>query len=496
MSQYRKWVWALIVLISLLGFGLRLFRLSNQSFWLDEVGSINTARAEWKEIYRKSSEQNSLPTYFILLRPIAGTSHKNAEIRTRLFSVLAGSLSVPLFIGVIYLWRRNWRTALFAGLLLAVNPLHLWYSQETRNYALMLFFGLCCLLAFEFARTSRKLWWWAAYWLFAVLALATHKTGLVFPLLCAMRQFWDTRGVRLPLRALAHYGVLAVIALFLLLQPANPPLKEFGRPSSFLEVPYTAMTFLDGYSFGPSVTEIQNLGAWPAVLRHPVQTAIVVIIVLVILGTLLAKCRGLLFEREAVLISLGVGLAVFGAIISHFPFNVRYTLPALFGFLALIAAIVSSLNSVRSSQVLILSVLVVSAWADFQWYYDFNYRKGDSRAVAQWLVENQQRIKSFTVLPDYLDTTFKWYLDGKPELLAALQPPTHSQSTTFPPVPDLLMISRRHHLLKPDAVIENYRAEVGELETNDSFAGFELYVRKQPQAEKSGVNSAGARAGR
>ena len=64
---------------------------------------------------------------------------------------------MPLLIGVVFCWRRQWGTALLAGLLLAVNPLHLWYSQEVRGYATMLFFGLLTLLAY--VRYLGKIFW-------------------------------------------------------------------------------------------------------------------------------------------------------------------------------------------------------------------------------------------------------------------------------------------------------------------------------------------------
>ena len=491
MAQSRKGLCALITLIFLLGLGLRLFRLSHQSFWPDEVGSINTARAAWKEIYRKSSEQNSLPTYFLLLRPIAGTSHAHAEVRTRLFSVIAGAFSVPLFIVVVYHWRRSWTTALLAGLLLAVNPLHLWYSQETRNYALMLFFGLCCLLAFEFARTRQKLPWWVCYWLFAVLTPATHKTGFLFPLLCALWHLRDARAGSLSLRGFAPHFLLGAVLMFLVVQPANPPLKEFSRPSSFLELPYTAMTFVGGYSFGPSQTEIQDFGATQAVSQHLVETGVLVAILCAIAEILLAHCRALLLGREMTLLVLGVGLAAVGALLSRFPFNVRYTLPGLIGFLALLACIPGSCRSGRFSQILISGIVAVNLWADCQWYFVDNYRKVDSRAVAAWLGQNEKNINSWTVLPDYMDENLKWYLEGNTNLASALLPAKNPYTTSFPPVPDVLMIARRHHLVKPDEVIAEYCKAAGAVQTNNSFAGFELYIRRGENSTNSANPPAG-----
>jgi len=87
---------------------------------------------------------------------VLGDSNRNIEFRARWVSAVAGALSVPLLIGVVFLWRRQWTAAWLAGLLLAVNPFHLWYSQEVRASATMLCFGLLTLLAYELARLSGK----------------------------------------------------------------------------------------------------------------------------------------------------------------------------------------------------------------------------------------------------------------------------------------------------------------------------------------------------
>ena len=177
-----KWHWAImILLVTLAGVVLRFYRLSNQSLWTDEVSSIATARVPLSEIMdRSGAVNNCLPTYFLLLRAVLGDANRDIEFRARWLSALAGALSVPLLIGVVYRWRRQWGAALLAGLLLAVNPLHLWYSQEVRAYATMLFFGLLTLLAYELARRSRKPWWWVVY-LLRRWGDRAAQDGLIFP---------------------------------------------------------------------------------------------------------------------------------------------------------------------------------------------------------------------------------------------------------------------------------------------------------------------------
>jgi hypothetical protein len=115
-------------------------------------------------------------------------------------------------------------------------------------------------------------------------------------------------------------------------------------------------------------------------------------------------------------------------------------------------------------------------WSDGQWYFNPQYRKDDARAVAGWLEQNQERVSSWLVLPEYMNTSLEWYLRPYPEVLARRIAPGDNGATTFPTVPDVLILSRRHHLLQPDRMIASYAAAVQGVQTNRSFAGFELYV--------------------
>jgi len=477
--QRRRMAIALTLLLTLAGLTLRFYRLSNQSLWTDEVSSIKTARVPLSQITQESGAVNNcLPTYFLLLRAVLGEGNRDIEFRARWLSALAGGLSVPLLIGVVFCWRRQWGTALLAGLLLAVNPLHLWYSQEVRAYATMLCFGLLTLLACELARQSRKPGWWVVYFVSAMGAIALHKTALIFPVACALWHGWAVWREKGRLWELAvHVATLGVAGGVLLLKSYPPP-PEYGRPSSILELGYTFMTFVGGYSFGPSLTDIQSQGALGAVSRNLVQVGILGGVLLLVGLAYAVEFRLLVRGKETGLLVLNVGFVALAALITSFPYNIRYTLPALLAFVALVAALNSGAGRRTVARLAIAAVLLVGLWADAQWFYRPAYRKGDSRAVAQWLVANQARVKSWTVLPDYLSMSIEWYLQAYPELLARKQPPTQAQTTSFPPVPDVLILGRRHHIQQPDRVLAAYCVSAGAVRTNRSLAGFELYARE------------------
>jgi hypothetical protein len=508
-KSHRKSIVAVFFVLTVLAMGIRLFRLDNQSLWTDEVSSILTARASLDKISEMSATLNNCPpTYFLALRPIVGTSNDRIEVKSRLLSALAGSLSVPLFIGVVWFWRQRWETALIAGAALAINPLHLWYSQEVRAYSLMLLFGLGALLAFEMVRARRGRAWWLAYFVLAFAAMGIHKTGLTFALFCLLRQGFEFVRRRQNFRALCIHVVVLVAAGILLNLRSYPPTKEYGRPNSILEIAYTAMTFVGGYSFGPSLVDIQSHGPAASVSRHIVQVGIIVVVLAVFAIAFMLRLRALAVSKENVLLLIGIGVVVTGSLVSHFPYNVRYALPALFGFLGLVAVSTTGCSGKETpkttdesnasiqpgtrqswwlGRVLGCSVLIVSLWSDFQWFFNPNYRKGDSRAVAQWLVEHQSEIKMWTVLPDYLGISVCWYLESNPEIRSRCLPPKEAQNTWFPPVPDVLIIGRRHHVPKAEQIINSYRSVAGDIETVHSAAGFELFVRRSDGSQQAGA---------
>lgn len=296
----RKQFVLLALAVTLLGAGLRFYRLDQQSLWTDEVYSIQVARAPLGEICQQSARlNNSLPAYFLLLRPVVGSQGSDLDARARWLSALAGALTVPVFIGVVLLWRKDEKVALLAGLLLAINPLHLWYSQEARAYALMLLFGSLVWLCFDLALPVRKAVWGWLYALSAVAAVALHKTGLFFPAACGLWHGWQVARGQASRRSLLLQAPIAALVIGTLALPSHPPTEGYGRSASILEIGYTFLTFVGGYSFGPSLTEIQSLGPWAAVMRHPLQVGLLLVTLALAGGVCVSQCRGLRSGREA-----------------------------------------------------------------------------------------------------------------------------------------------------------------------------------------------------
>ena len=176
----KPWFFRVVVLLS--AAFLRLWGLGLQSLWLDEafshVFAVLPPNVAWQAI---SVDAVHPPLYYLMLRPwlaLAGES----EFALRLPSALAGILSVALMLRVGREWLDR-RAARWGALFLALNPLHVWYSQEARMYALLGLCALAVLLAFWRALHSRRRRAWVVLGGLSAVAYLVHYFALYLPLI-------------------------------------------------------------------------------------------------------------------------------------------------------------------------------------------------------------------------------------------------------------------------------------------------------------------------
>lgn len=163
---------------TLLGLGLRSWRLDWQPLWWDEGYSVYFATEPLARMVWLTGHDIHPPLYYALLHGWLLWLHSAQPTILRLFSVFSSIISLPLLGWFTYLLfpkqPRRWFVAL---LLLLVNPLHLFYSQEVRMYALAMTLGLvstlCCWLFTWADSTARRQLAGAGYLISSVLALYT-----------------------------------------------------------------------------------------------------------------------------------------------------------------------------------------------------------------------------------------------------------------------------------------------------------------------------------
>jgi mannosyltransferase len=475
-----------LLLLTVLGGALRVYRLGANSLWVDEFATLKIVSRPFAEILRTTAEVNFCPPlYFWLVHgvvSIAGVS----EFSLRLVSAAAGTLTIPV---AWLLARELTRSRTVAGLcaaLLALNPLHIWYSQEARPYALLVLFGSASLLFFLIAARSKTVGHWVAFVGCMSGVVLTHTIGPVFlAVALGWALLWPGRVAVLRPLFIASATVALIAAPFALtivhaVAQANGNTHSPPRPLTGLELPYTLLTYVGGYSFGPSMREIQNLGALQAVRHHPWESA---------LGGLAVSCLLLLvlFRPAAgrsyflTLFVVPVLAMYLASATSGKAYQARYALAGLVGFCGLVAGALRLLSQ-RTRTITTAAVLTLSAWADVQWYSNPMYWKDDARAAVAWLAVRLPPGSVVAVAPGYAVGVLSHYA----ELEHARIRFVNADDSTGSPKPAALLLTRLHHVADQASLRARFREGPEAREREDTVGGYEILSSINHGSELSG----------
>ncbi|MCC6348459.1 MAG: glycosyltransferase family 39 protein [Candidatus Eisenbacteria bacterium] len=244
----------------------RVFESGRAPMWFDEIYTTWAARGGAAAVIARMARDVHPPLHTLL---VAGWEALGGESTPWLRSLSVG-FGLATIVAVFLLGRAAFgaRAGLVAAALLAVHPVHVYFSQEARVYAL---FWLELTAAWWLA------WRWlsaggaryaAGYVVAATLALYTHYlSGLIlaFTGLAGLLLAWRTDGTRR--RALGWIGLhLVVAALFL------PQLPTFLRQNARLEA--------DHWTGPPDARDLRD---W---LRHASGSVTYLIPVFLALGAL------------------------------------------------------------------------------------------------------------------------------------------------------------------------------------------------------------------
>lgn len=156
--RYNRYAQMLIFLI-IVGGILRFYNLGYNSLWLDEGATYDFAKLSLVEIVQLTTNAVEVnPPLFYALEHcmlIFGES----EFTLRFLSALVGTLTIP----VVYLIGRDVcgrLCGILAAALLTFSTFHVYYSQEARAYALVLFFFSLAILFYLYALKGNRLQDW------------------------------------------------------------------------------------------------------------------------------------------------------------------------------------------------------------------------------------------------------------------------------------------------------------------------------------------------
>ncbi|WP_249674926.1 glycosyltransferase family 39 protein [Pseudomonas abieticivorans] len=128
-----------------LALGVRAWQLGSPVLWYDEAYSVMLGQLPLGQIWALAGHDVHPPLYYLLLHGWMALFGDSVPA-VRSLSVLAGGVSVLLAVWLVRLLATA-RAAWLAGLLLAVLPIAVRYSQEARMYALLVVWLLGATLA-------------------------------------------------------------------------------------------------------------------------------------------------------------------------------------------------------------------------------------------------------------------------------------------------------------------------------------------------------------
>lgn len=149
---------AILFLVVVFSGIIRFYNLGFESLWMDEfIQTYTYSASSIREIITKAASQQQPPLDYLIGLALDRLGLAQSDWWVRFPSALFGVGAVVMLIWWSIRTLGNY-TALAAGMILAVSPLHLAMSQEARPYAIFVFFTLLCLLFFAnaYAKPSIK----------------------------------------------------------------------------------------------------------------------------------------------------------------------------------------------------------------------------------------------------------------------------------------------------------------------------------------------------
>ncbi len=374
----RSTLWTLAGLTAL-GVVLRFSTLGLQSYHHDEVitaGRVISGSFGHMLHEVKASESNP-PLYYALAWGWAKL-FGSAEFGLRSLTALFGAATIP----VAYFAARELasrRAGLIAAAIVAVNPVLIWYSQEARSYAVLIFF--CALSLAFFARSlrtrdGRDLALWSAS---SALAFSSHYFAAF---LIAIEAAWLLLELRSRRRAVAlAIGGIAAVVLAL-----SPLIVAQTSPNHIGWITNSSLPWRLG-----DMSAVFLIGETGHVISEPTRGLFAIVpAVLAIVALCLGAWAWSPRERRGMTIGLGLGvgviaLAILAALVGKDYLFARNMLPALVPLLVAVA-IGLSVDSARRVG-LILAAALCAYWIAFDIHVDTtpSFQRLDFRGFADKL---------------------------------------------------------------------------------------------------------------
>lgn len=365
--QGQTW---LLVGITLLAAVLRFANISSQSYWADEAQAVHELNLSLGGMLHAWSAYEWNPPLYLLVAWPWAKLFGTGELGLRSLSAVLGVAVVPL----ICMCGRELisaRAGLVAAALAAVNPFMIWYSQEAREYMLLVLLCTASLLFFIRAwkrPCTRNVVWWAV--LSALALLTQYFAGFLIA----------AEGVLLVYRARNRASVLSLAGLGLLAIALVPHVvPHLEHPAQFIvNVPLSVRIQQVPVTFGMSTLYLSGITSY-GLLGAAALAAIVIALLVIGADERELRGAGLMALLAGVVLLVPLLLALLG----HDDYLARGLMPAWIPLALVIAAACAARRTRVAGGALAVALLALSVYSLAR--IDSNpeqFQKPDWRGVA------------------------------------------------------------------------------------------------------------------
>jgi len=418
--------WWLIAL-TVAGGVFRFYRIGWQSLWVDELWTLKAAAVGGTLTAQSLFTNVQGPAHAALVHLMSTFSSNEAALRG--ISAVFGTLTIP-FVYLLGAEMVDRRTGLIAAVLAAVSPFLIWYSQELRNYSMLVFFSAAATLAVWRLVVSR-VGPWVSYGVSIALAGLSNLSSVF---LAAAHWVFALPRMRRDRRFLVRWVVVYVFVLIVLspwiwgvshwvrvdrvgervTAPVGAEERQLLRGETTftpMAIPYSVFAMVYGYSVGPSSAELHTLGPAAAFRAH----------VPVVLGALalmaVAGLSGLvvfLQDRMRLRLLLSVALVPMAAVtllavLNIKVFNARYVAVMTPLVLVVLAAGVRRLPT-AGAWVVGAGIVGFSLFGVGNYYWEPDYWREDVRSAARYI--ESAELDGDVVLVPVVTDVFDYYYGG------------------------------------------------------------------------------------
>ena len=430
--------WLLVVILILVGIGLRFYLLTNQSLWWDEGFSIqNSAGTAWGEVFDQVKNiyhaDKFQPLYYWLLfvwRRIFGDS----ELALRSLSAVIGVATLPV-VYLIALRFYGYRHAAWSLALATFSAFLSYYSQEVRNYALLIF--LCALQLYCLSevillgKKAKPAYWWGHFiliglGLFGSVQMAVFSAGLSVSHFLANRRWkewlsWWVPAAIFALPALIYYATLPGEV-----DPGEVSVSR-SNTSLLINIVFVIYGLMVGTTYGPPQENLRGGNKLATVLNHAPE---LLILALVCLGLFYFLCKALAsrsqshsFRRsDLFFVYLVISSFLFGLLLAmitkmnwlpRHAFYIWVTIPILLPAILYKSAITDQprgFHGRKLSELLLVVLIGLNVYSLSNYYFNPIYWRDDYRGAASYLLEARETVDNTILMSGELDI-LKYYGD-------------------------------------------------------------------------------------